>query len=119
MYQEYQEYFRNISSTTSKCFVELLHMMNKSGSSVFSFALGLPLVSLKVSYLSENRSFRHDLAVSLKREGEKEAFRILEDSGPATGAAGGNFKLPLDLLVLILKNWKKLLLWLKRFLSSF
>lgn len=89
--------------------------MNKTGANVFSLSLGLPLVSLKVTYASENRSFRHDLAVSLRREGEKEAFRVLEDSGPATGASMGNFKLPLDLLVVLFKNWQKLFL---RLISS-
>ncbi len=110
MYQIIQVGFRFASSTASKCFVELAHMMNKTGANVFSLSLGLPLASLKVTYLSENRSFRHDLAVSLKREGEKEAFRILEDSGPATAPSMTGFKLPLDFLVLILKNWQKLFL---------
>lgn len=83
-------------------------MLKKTGSSLLVVSFNGLFGSFKVAYASESASIRRNKLLNIKR-GE-ETIRLLEDYKPTQESRPGfNFKLPLDLIWQILKNWQKML----------
>ncbi|MGI5825851.1 MAG: hypothetical protein ACOX50_00385 [Patescibacteria group bacterium] len=83
-------------------------MLKKTGSSLLVVSYHSIFGSFKVAYVNQNTSVRKNKLLNIKR-GE-ETIRLLEDYKPAQESRPVfNFKLPLDLIWNIFKNWQKIL----------
>jgi hypothetical protein len=84
-------------------------MLKKTGSSLLVVSFDSLFGSFKVAYANQNTSVRKNKLLNIKRA--EETVRLLEDYKPSNEREnqGLNFKLPLDLIWQVFKNWQKML----------
>lgn len=76
---------------------------------MFSLSLGILFASLKISYSSQSSSYKRTRVLNIKKG--KGAYGLWEDQGltQEKKPASTGFRLSLDLIMQILKNWQKYL----------
>jgi hypothetical protein len=81
-------------------------MMKNSGTSTLVVDLSFLFTKIKVAYSTENHSWERKYLFDSKKGEER--IRLLEDCFEEPTAKLRSFRLPLELLLAVFRNWQKI-----------